>query len=558
VSNQALETLFATVIATVIGVLLTPVWNDVWTYWRPLLGAPLLALIDVLSILALVVLSLAVLHYFGVLGAGADPLGTRGRNDYDALRQRIASGNWVAREYARKLTIFLDAIDRFFGDAGMADSTLFPHAFGLETPAPLWTAPAFDRCLLLALIYPMAAIFLIWAVSNHIGPAEAALGLKSTDDWRRAAAVAATGLAVFAILHARQTRGRPKGRRFLVLYLIALAGIVVGAIFGVGIGVLTIAFGLAGAIASASVRAGAGAGVSGIAVAVAVAVGITGAFAVAVAVVDALGKAGALALGIACAGVVAGVGAAVLNLTNGIYIRGGRQGIFLSLFSLLMFLFCLACASILSRLPAWNISGPLLLFVGLLTLLNAPFDWFSLGLTRALLRRGLEREKWWLYYYAVVDAVLASLVIALLAITIVVGVQVFDDLAAYGGGSRVLPPMREFLDAIRASPEKPEYWWVYATLFSTMLPSLINLFIAGVSLARGVPGVSSWLLRKMKEGEAVPAYDRLLVALVLTFQGVMGFVIAIAAQGFLFWVIIWQGMPRLGFGILDLAYRVAH
>jgi hypothetical protein len=31
-----------------------------------------------------------------------------------------------------------------------------------------------------------------------------------------------------------------------------------------------------------------------------------------------------------------------------------------------------------------------LMFLGLLTLINAPFDWASLGLTRALLRRGLE------------------------------------------------------------------------------------------------------------------------------------------------------------------------
>jgi hypothetical protein len=42
------------------------------------------------------------------------------------------------------------------------------------------------RCLLLALIYPIVTIFLIWAVSGHVGPAEAALG--STSDlpgWRR-------------------------------------------------------------------------------------------------------------------------------------------------------------------------------------------------------------------------------------------------------------------------------------------------------------------------------------------------------------------------------------
>jgi hypothetical protein len=52
---------------------------------------------------------------------------------------------------------------------GLARS-LFPHAFGLRTPAPLRTAPAFDRCLLLALLYPILTIFLIWAVSGHVGP----------------------------------------------------------------------------------------------------------------------------------------------------------------------------------------------------------------------------------------------------------------------------------------------------------------------------------------------------------------------------------------------------
>jgi hypothetical protein len=182
----------------------------------------------------------------------------------------------------------------------------------------------------------------------------------------------------------------------------------------------------------------------------------------------------------------------------------------------------------------------------------------SLGLTRALMRRGLEREKWWPYLYAVIDALLASAVIAFLAMAMVAGMQWFDDLAVYDGGERLLPPMRDFLDAIKADPGKPEYWWVYATLFSTMLPSLINLFIAGVSLARGVPGVLPWLQVKMMEGEAVPAYDRLLVAIVLALQGVVGVVIAVVAQGFLFWVIIWQGMPRLGIGVLDLAHYVAH
>ena len=52
----------------------------------------------------------------------------------------------------------------------------------------------------------------------------------------------------------------------------------------------------------------------------------------------------------------------------------------------------------------WIFGGPFLLFLGLLTLLNAPFDWASLGLTRALLRRGLELGGWWPYLLALADA----------------------------------------------------------------------------------------------------------------------------------------------------------
>src|SRR5258708_6768580 len=65
-------------------------------------------------------------------------------------------------------------------------------------------------------------------------------------------------------------------------------------------------------------------------------------------------------------------------------------------------------------------------FHGLLTLLNAPFDWFSVGLTRALLRGGLQLGGWWPYGLALLDAALAALIIAVLALAMVAGVQGFD------------------------------------------------------------------------------------------------------------------------------------
>jgi hypothetical protein len=43
------------------------------------------------------------------------------------------------------------------GAAEIIGTNLLPRAFGLHMPAALWTAPAFDRCMLLASIYP------IWA-----------------------------------------------------------------------------------------------------------------------------------------------------------------------------------------------------------------------------------------------------------------------------------------------------------------------------------------------------------------------------------------------------------
>src|SRR6516162_10245778 len=136
-------------------------------------GSTLAALRSVALAVGALALGLIYRRYLGILGA--DPDKPAEFDAYTTLRDSLTKGNLAARLYAERLTRFFNWIDRFFGDAGMADRTLFPHAFGLRTPAPLWTAPAFDRCLLLALAYPIVTIFLIWAISGHAGPAEKAL-----------------------------------------------------------------------------------------------------------------------------------------------------------------------------------------------------------------------------------------------------------------------------------------------------------------------------------------------------------------------------------------------
>jgi len=132
----------------------------------------------------------------------------------------------AARLYAERLTRFLDWVDRFFGDAGMAERTLFPHAFGLKTPAPLWTAPALDCCLLLALLYPIATISAIWTISSHVGPAETAFRLQTNLFWwDRVSVAAAIGLIIWG---GWQAFGRgTNSRRKLAWLVVEFAGMAV-------------------------------------------------------------------------------------------------------------------------------------------------------------------------------------------------------------------------------------------------------------------------------------------------------------------------------------------
>jgi hypothetical protein len=233
------------------------------------------------------------------------------------------------------------------------------------------------------------------------------------------------------------------------------------------------------------------------------------------------------------------------------------HGTFLLIFSIVMTSGCMAAAYNLASSKTWNVlTGPWLLFFGLLTVLNAPFDWASLGLTRALLRRGLELKSWWPFLLALVDALLAAVVVALLALTMVIGVQTFDALAVHGGGKELLP-LDDLFGGIAAHPEKPEYWWVYSLLLSTMIPSLINLVIGGTALMRAVPGLSTLLLNYLPACGSVRSYDRAWIAAVLTGQVALGVVLGVGVQALMAYGLIFFAMPAVGLGLLDLARSLA-
>ncbi len=151
----------------------------------------------------------------------------------------------------------------------------------------------------------------------------------------------------------------------------------------------------------------------------------------------------------------------------------------------------------------WGKAGPLLLFLGLLTLINAPFDWVSLGLTRGLLRRGLEKGGWAPFVFGLLDAAVAVIVIALLAAAMVLSVQVFDRMAERGGGKAVLLLPKDLINHISHNQPDPNFAWICVLLLSTMIPSLLNLAIGGASLLRWFPSVTARLLKSLEPGSTI-------------------------------------------------------
>jgi hypothetical protein len=308
------------------------------------------------------------IRYFEILGAGADSMGSRKRHAYAGLRDDLQEGGRPAVLYSRWLPLFLDAVDRFFGDAD-------------RTPAPHWTAASLDRCLLLALIYPIVTIFILWTISGHVGPAELALHLDPhLTTLRRSFPTAVIGLCVFAIWGAARRRG---WKRFC--YTVAcIAAFVLAIVLSVGAGTpAAIPEPAASApIPNAFPPIATGKGVS-----------VTANFTITVthAVTIVIALTGAVTAAIA----IATIGAALAAIRR-LNLAGEHrwEGLFLSFVIIALIIACLVAAKWLSPLHIWQILGPLLLFLGLLTLLNAPFDWISVGLTRALLRGGLQLGDW--------------------------------------------------------------------------------------------------------------------------------------------------------------------
>lgn len=195
-------------------------WSGASAYLAETYGAPFKILIWAVVFALGLAAGIRFLNCFMIVGAGAEAPDGYYCEEFDRQRESLADYQNADDEYSKRLKRFLARVDRFFDDAGAPGQ----RAFLLQNSAPLWTAPSYDRCLLLALIYPVLSILSIWFISGEVGPAEKALLLQENVDLpQRALSLAGTLFLPFAFWRSIVSEGWRKGAWISVTVAVAFA-----------------------------------------------------------------------------------------------------------------------------------------------------------------------------------------------------------------------------------------------------------------------------------------------------------------------------------------------
>ena len=330
-----------------------------------------------------------------------------------------------------------------------------------------WSTGAYDWALRLALIYPIASLFVFWVITGRNTSGIPGLLLENVSGLGRLATLLAV-LTATALWHKAI---RTDGRRGLA-YLAGAFAVAVAVAFAFAVaGAVAVAVAFAVAVAVAVAGAGAGAFAFAFAFAFAVAVAVAGA------VVGAFAGAGAGAF----------AGATILTIIIIAQNRAIRHNR-LALFHIFHWLFL---ASFLA-MSLWWIAGQVLTpdriaaiaslfaFLTLLPLVNAVFDWLSLGATRFFLRRA-QHDAWPLAN-TLLDLAVGLALIVPLALAITAALQGINVIAAAGGARQTWIDVPNILATIRHAPTDMAVWWIYVTVFSTLLPTFAHFVAASGSL----------------------------------------------------------------------------
>lgn len=458
----------------------------------------------------------------------------REREDYVVWRQKLSQGGTIEKLYSAMLARGLDAADRFFGDP--IDSKI--------GRVPFWGGHALDRCYFIAAIYPAATLFLIWHLTGSTGALETVFGLPpETERWQRI--LSGISLVLFAVAINRLVNSIVHFRSVVKVILrlfVTIASVALVFSFSFAspvlvmalIGVLFFAFGnlfLSGYFAL----------MCGLSLA-----SLWPTY-------NIVGGEDSTLLLILSAVITMMMSFIIVVGLNILYNTLERRLslLFGILFGLLISIIAVALIYISSNVND-IVSNEnyfiLYYFLCAIPLINALFDWVSIGMTRFFLRIGQKLGGLWPIGLSLADLVTATLFLAALTMSLVAIISALN----WASGSAVID-IGELLSRYRSNPGDPRLIWVYVLVVTTYLPSIANLVLGGLAIVRGVPGIHSFLIHNVLPEDPIGLTLRRRVAAsaILTAQFGLALVGAIAVA-ILFIGIVFYGLNLIGDGLYEM------
>ncbi|MDB0073101.1 hypothetical protein N9F00_00700 [Planktomarina temperata] len=352
------------------------------------------------------------------------------------------------------------------------DSRLSAHEAPQGPAQKAWSFGLLNATMALALACPILAITIQWLCGSAIDFGGQEVMAASPPQARIFTAVW-LGSSVLVYLFA----GASKSRWRWTLVILATGILLLGLIFADG-------FAVPGNIAVAGTVASVGAGT----VAVALTGPVAGAFA------------GAVAGAVAGVGAVAFVAPVLVAATSAGTVAGAEERSSRPMARRLLFCGVLVALLIVAiKMPDDFGAGQrnqavfFMLTMGVLPLVNAVFDFASVGLTRYLLRLGLEQKR--AAWPAVLDGLGEIAIFFALGCTLIA----FVTFVVPADGVPLVDLTQLFADMRRAPGD---YIWLMVTLFSTLIPTLLHLSVAVLTLGLQYPaGVRNFVADLLERGE---------------------------------------------------------
>jgi hypothetical protein len=180
---------------------------------------------------------------------------------------------------------------------------------------------------------------------------------------------------------------------------------------------------------------------------------------------------------------------------------------------------------------------------------NAWFDFVSIGMTRWLVRTGTHRRRWALAL-ALGDVAAAAVFFTALGCTLIAAVHGLNQLEV-----RDFLNLQSLFDGIRSAPG--QYWWLYATIFTTLVPTFLHVAVAGASAIAWLPQAAKRRLLRHVEGASEWAGHRWIATLALAAIATVAILVPlfVAAGGAM---LLYQFHPEIGGGYLRVFEGFAH